>query len=288
MIMNKFNLKNLLSSRLTEEELKHVPNSFDTIGSRDKAVAIVEIPEELEMKEKIVAETIMQNNKNVKSVLKKVSERKGEFRSREYELLAGDTNTEVIHKEYGYLLKLDPQKVYFSPREATERQRIANQVKPDETVMLMFAGICAYGIAIGKIRPDIKKIIAIEINPSAVDYMKENIRMNKVSHLIVPVLGDVKDVYRDYLGICDRVIMPLPLGAENFLGIAVKCLKPKGGIIHFYNWGEEPDIFATGLKIIDETFKKLKKKYEVINKYKVLPYAPKKWKVCFDLKVNKC
>ena len=283
--MSKLNLKNLLSSKLVEEELKFAPNSYDVIGSKEKAVAIVEIPEELKSREKLIAETIMQANKNIKSALKKMSERKGELRLREYELIAGDNNTEVIHKEFGYMLKLDPQKVYFSPREATERHRIANQVNPGETVVLMFSGICAYAISIAKKQSNVKKVYSVEINPDAHKYALENVRINKVSHLVVPVLGDVRDVCKNYFGLCDRVVMPLPIGAENFLDIAVKCLKPEGGIIHFYNWGEEKDLFVNAMNLISSELKKLKKKYMIAYKTKVLPYSPKKWKVCIDLKI---
>ena len=81
------------------------------------------------MKEKNIAKDIMTKTKSVKSVLKKESAREGEFRTRKYKLLAGDKNTEVIHKEHGYSLKLDPQKTYFSVRESTERQRIADNME---------------------------------------------------------------------------------------------------------------------------------------------------------------
>lgn len=278
------NLKEILKDKLSEEELKLVPSSFDVIGSREKAVAIVEIPDELKPRERLIAEAIMQLHKNVRSVLKKVSERRGELRLREHKLIAGDDDTEVVHKEYGYLLKLDPQKVYFSPREATERQRIAEQVKAGETVMVMFAGIGVYGIGIAKKQPDINKIIAVEINPAAVKYMKENIRINKLSHKITAVMGDVRTACKHWYGKCDRIVMPLPLGAESFLDVAVKCLKDKG-VIHFYSWGEEKNPFAKAIKLIDESLKGFKKKYEIIGRRMVLPYSPRVYKICLDFKV---
>lgn len=278
-------LKEILKERLEEKELQFVPRSFDIVGSGEKSVAIVEIPKEIENKENLIAKTIIQLNKNVKSVLRKISERKGEFRIRRYKLIVGDSNTEVVHKEYGYLLKLDPQKVYFSPRESTERQRIATQVKPNETVMLMFSGIGCMAVAIAKKQPKVGKIIAVEINPSAVDYMKENLRMNKISHLVSPVLGDVKKVCKNFYGKCDRVIMPLPIGAEKFLDVAVNCLKEKG-IIHFYNIGSKDGLFSNAEKLIEEKLKSLKKRYKIISKRKILQYAPRKWKICIDLMVK--
>jgi tRNA (guanine37-N1)-methyltransferase len=54
------------------------PSSFDVIGH----IAIIEIPEKLKRKKKLVAMVIMGLNKHIKTVLEKVSERKGIYRIR--------------------------------------------------------------------------------------------------------------------------------------------------------------------------------------------------------------
>ena len=263
-----------------------MPRGFDIIGSREKSAAIVEISDEERGKENEIAEKIMRDNKSVKSVLKKESAREGDYRTRKYKLIAGDKNTEVLHKEYGYSLKLDPQKVYFSNRESTERQRVAKQVGPDEFAIVMFAGIGPYAIAICKAQPEVKKVIAVEVNPDAVEYMKHNIRINKLSHKIVPVLGDVRKVCERWYGKCDRVVMPLPLGAESFLEVAVKCLGGQG-IVHLYSWGNGPNLFSNGIGLIEKNLKPLKGEYEIIDKRVVLPYSPRKYKVCIELRFKK-
>ena len=273
-------LKELLKDKLSEDELKLVKSSFDTIGSREKAVATIEIPEELEEKKFLIAEALMKLNKNVKSVLRKVSGRKGELRLREFELVAGDQNTEVLHKENGYILKLDPQKVYFSPREASERMRIARQVKPGEKVLVMFSGVGPYCIAIAKFQPKVEKVYGIEINSAAHEYAEENVRINKLSHKIVLIKGDVREVCKNFENFFDRIVMPLPLGGESFLELAVKCLKPNG-YIHFYSWGEEENPYENALKSVE----KFVKKYRIVGKRIVLPYAPRKVKVCVELEV---
>jgi tRNA (guanine37-N1)-methyltransferase len=261
-----------------------IPSSYDIVGSKEKAVAIVEIPDDLQKKEKEIANQILLRHKNVKSVLKKISERKGKFRINEYKLLSGDENTEVIHKENYCQFKLDPRLVYFSPREGTERLRIANQVKPKETVMLMFSGVGPYSIIIAKKQPKVDKIISVEINPIAFEYMKENIRLNKVSEKIIPILGDVKLKCKDWYGKCDRVIMPLPQDAWKFLDLAFKCLKPHG-IIHIYTIEKEENVKEKIKSIIDRFSKKIKRKiYYKIKK--VLSYAPRTYKYCVDLKLS--
>jgi tRNA (guanine37-N1)-methyltransferase len=253
--------------------------SFDVIGSKDKAVAIVEIEEG--ENEKKVAEEIMRNNKNVKSVLKKVSGRKGKFRTREFELIAGDENTEVVHREYGYLIKVDPQKVYFSPREATERQRMAGQVKTKEKILVMFSGIAVIPIAIAKKQLDVEKIYGVELNSEAHKYAIENVRINKLSHKIKLINGDVTEVCPNLDEKFDRIIMPLPLEAEKYLELAMKCLK-RQGIVHFYCFGPEEDLFSSALKAIEKNAEKIGKKIEILDKRKVSAYSPSKWKVCID------
>lgn len=279
-------LKQLLKNKLTPEELAYAPSTFDIIGSREKAIAIVEIPPELEGKKYIIAEAIMQIHKNVKIVLRKLSERKTVYRIREYEVLLGDEDTEVIHKEYGIRLKLDPRKVYFSPREATERLRIARQVMPGETVMVMFAGVGPYALMIVKHQPLVDKVIAIELNPYAYKYMVENVKINKMETKIIPILGDVRDKSKDWFGLCNRVVMPLPKGAYKFLDEAFQCLKIEGGTIHFYFWAREEDISREAIEHIWGYAWKYKKKIKILDLRKVLPYAPGVYKICVDFRVN--
>jgi tRNA (guanine37-N1)-methyltransferase len=258
-----------------------IPSSYDIIGSRAKAVAIVEIPPEQRKHGNLIAQRIMERHGNVVTVLRKTSERVGIYRLRRYEVLAGSKDTEVLHKEYGYFVKLDPRKVYFSPREATERQRIAKQVKAGETIMYMFAGVAPYAWAILKKQPQVK-IIAVDINPWAIKYAAENAVLNKVEDKIILIQGDVKEVCQGWYGKCDRILMTLPLGAKGYLGLAVKCLKKKGGIIHFYCWGPEDDPFSSGLK----EAKKFIKRFKVLDKRLVLPFKPRVFKVCIDLLVK--
>jgi tRNA (guanine37-N1)-methyltransferase len=277
------NLKESLKNQLTKEELEKAPNSYEVIGSKEKAVVIVEIPEELESKKELVAKSIMQMHKSVKSVLKKVSERKGEFRMREFELIAGSEDTEVLHKEYGYVLKVDPQIVYFSEKEGSERERIALQVKQNETVMLMFAGIGAFAVAIAKKQTLVGKIISIELNPQAVEYIEENALINRVADKIIAIEGDVKKEAKRFYGKCDRVVMPLPLEAAEFLEDAILCLKEKG-IIHFYTIVDKENFDQASARI-DAVCKKLNKKFRILKKQKITEYSPRKWKVCIDFEI---
>ncbi|MCD6477202.1 MAG: methyltransferase domain-containing protein [Candidatus Aenigmarchaeota archaeon] len=236
--------------------------AFDIIGSREKAVAIIDKQEQLEK--------ILKNYKHVKSVLLKLGPRTGKYRKYKLKLIWGDKNTEVIHKEYGYKLKLDPKKVYFSPREANERQRLAKLAKNNEKILVMFSGIAPISIAINKKKNC--KITNIEINPDAVKYANENVKLNKLKN-IRNILGNVKEV--KLRGKFDRIIMPLPETAYKYLDIALKYSK-KGTIIHLYGFSD---------KNIEEKIKKFDN-LKLIRKTKVLPYGPWIYKMRYDIKVN--
>ena len=252
--------------------------AFEIVGD----VAIFETEEK--RKDKKIAEEIVKAHKRVKTVLKKISERTGVYRIRKFKLVLGK-ETETIHKEHGCRYRLDVRKVYFSPREGTERERIAKQVKPGERVLVMFAGIGPYPVIIAKKQPEVERICAVEINPKAVEYMKENIRLNKVSDKVVPVLGDVKEVCKKWEKEFDRVIMPLPKEGYRFLDTAVKCLKPKG-ILHFYFYDSEKNLFDKAVDLIEKAAKKAGRKAKILSKRKVLPYGPRVWKICIEAEIK--
>ena len=273
-------IRELLIKKLTSAEIELLPSSFDIVGNKDKAVAIIEIPKELESKEKSIAKAIMKKHKNVKSVLKKLSPIKGLHRVREYSLIDGLKNTEVMHAENNCRFLLDPQVVYFSPRESTERQRISDRVREGEVVMIFFAGVGPFPIVIEK-KSKPSKIIAIEINPAAVEYLWKNIKLNK-SNLIEVILGDVSSSINEYIGKCDRVLMPLPEKSADYVGEAIKCLKP-GGVCHFYCFSSA-DLDAKK-EAIRTVAKQLKKKVAFRGEQKVLPYGPRIWKYRIDFEV---
>lgn len=187
-----------------------------------------------ESKERLVAQTLMEQHKNIKVVAKRVSPVEGIFRTRKIEIIAGEHRTETIHREHGCSYKIDLEKVYFNPRLAGERARIASQFdrSTEEVVIDMFAGVGSFAIQLAKRAPQ-SRIIAIDINPDAIRYLEENIRLNRVKN-IEAVEGDVKESYTRFAHRADRVIMNLPKSAAEFLREALSMLKPGGGIIHFY------------------------------------------------------
>lgn len=274
------------------------PSSYDIIGE----IAIIELGEKSPSSAAGMAREIMKTHPRVRTVLQKTGERVGEFRLRKMKLVTGK-ETETIHKEHGFRFRLDPTRVYFSPREATERERVAGMVKPGEVVMVMFAGAGPFGIVIAGKQPKLKKVYQVEINPAGFEYMKQNIIMNKLSHKVVPILGDARDACKHYTGLCDRVLTPLPREAHEFLDSALSCLKPRG-IIHFYTVGRhakglkgsaaEKEMFGEGEARLRDSARRAgprgtsdgRRSVKVLARRKVLPFSPGSWKICIDAEVR--
>jgi len=257
---------------------------MDVVGSDGKMVALVEIEEGSERKIEDVARELMAENKNIRSVLQKFPGTKGAYRTKTYKFVSGDRDTEVLHKEYGYLLKLDPQKVYFSPRESTVRHHVSSHVRPGDRILVMFAGVGPYPVCMAKAQPKLSEIVAVEFNPEAFRYMKENVRINRIAHLVTPILGDVRIVCSNMGGQFDKIVMPM-VEAFDYIDVAANCCK-KGGIIHVYMVSDKDNLYEDCKNMIREKMAALGKEYEVEDEGKVGLYSPGKWKVLIGIRMK--
>ncbi|HJS82655.1 MAG TPA: class I SAM-dependent methyltransferase family protein [Nitrososphaera sp.] len=223
-------LKEVLGTVLSPEETSQVYSAFDQIGS----IVIIKIPDALLSKKLVIAQAILDNLKTAKSVFAQVSAVQGDFRVRDLEFLAGQNTTMTEYKEHGCRFKVDVAKAYFSPRLSTERQRIADMVQDDEVIVNMFAGVGTYSIVIAKTNKTCR-VYSIDSNIAAAELCTINAKLNKVQDRVESISGDAAKVIKDRLaGSADRVLMPLPERAKDFVNEAVLALRPSGGIVHYF------------------------------------------------------
>ncbi len=270
-------IEDILKSRLTLEELALLPKAQEIVGN----ILILEISPQLEKKEKLIAEAYLKINKQIATIVKKKEMHKGVFRTRKVTVLAGKNTKETAHLENGVRIKLHLENTYFSARSAHERLRIAQLVKKEERILVMFSGVAPYPLVLAKQSPA-KLIYGVELNPIAHRYALENVSLNHLNSQITLIKGDVCNVLPKLKLKFDRIIMPLPKTGEDFLGIAFKKAK-KGAIIHLYAFLEEKDISAQARKIT-AICKELKHPVKVLRKVKCGQFSPGTFRVCFDLK----
>ena len=212
--------------------MPYVNRSYDIIGD----VAIMCLPERLRKHRAEVAAAIMNVHRNVKTVFCQVGSVKGDFRTRALEHLAGENKTVTVHAESGCKFLVDVKECYFSPRLSYEHMRVAEQVKKGEIVVNMFAGVGCFSILIAKY-VEASRVYSIDINSTAVQFMRQNIRVNGVYGRVVPIIGDAKEVIKAGLfNSATRVLMPLPEKAFEYLPYALLTLKKGGGWIHYYDF----------------------------------------------------
>ena len=232
--MPSFTFSSPMSDPVLPEELKVLlPTSFDIIGD----ICVIKLDDELLPYANAIGKAIIEAYKNIETVLLDRGVH-GELRTRDVENIAGEDRTVTTHKEYGLNIELDISKMYFSPRLAAERKRIADMVQPGEIIIDMFAGVGPFSMMIEKLAEP-SEVFAIDLNPDAIEYLNKNIEKNKMAK-IKPFCNDASISIRD-LPEADRIIMNLPHSAEKFLGDALGSLKP-GGTIHFYTIMEPVDI----------------------------------------------
>ena len=277
-------LRRYLSGKLTPDELGELVKSFDVVGD----IAIVKVPSKLERRKQIIAEAILAGHGNVRTVLNQISSVSGDYRLRGLEWIAGEEKTETVYLENRCIFKVDLSNVYFSPRLSFERMRVGKLVKEGETVLNMFAGVGCFSIIIAR-HCKAERIYSIDVNPRAIELMKETIAMNKVGDRVEAILGDAKEVVEGrFRGVANRILMPLPEKAYEYLDVACQALKPEGGCVHYYDFvhskqkEEAMDMTYEKVKI---RLTQLQKKFDVTFSRVVRTVGPNWSQVVLDITV---
>ncbi|RLE48094.1 class I SAM-dependent methyltransferase family protein [Candidatus Woesearchaeota archaeon] len=270
-------LRKVLKGKIPDNLLGLVKRGFDSVGS----IAIIEIPEELEKFEKVIANALIDNIKNIHTVLKKVGIRYGRYRRQKLKWLAGKRTKVTEHKESGCRIRLDVEKCYFSPRLSHERLRIAGLIKQGECVLVAFSGVAPYPLVFAKNSPS-KFVVGVELNPVAHRFAEENVRINKLQGKVKVIEGDVAKVVPN-LGRFDRVVMAMPKGGERFLEFCVPAVK-KGGVLHFYDFGRF-DEFEMIAEKVRQACLKVGRDCRILRKVKAGEHAPRVYRVCVDAEV---
>ncbi|ELZ12475.1 hypothetical protein C478_10376 [Natrinema thermotolerans DSM 11552] len=253
--------------------------AFDPTYERLGRAALID--EDDPERARAIADAVLESDLPVETVLNKASKVKGETRVRDWELLAGE-NTEVVHREYGCEFLLDLAQVYFSPRLATERHRVAKQVSSGERAFDMFAGVGPFMIPFAKRGAT---CVGVDLNPDAIEYLHENAARNGVEERVTAINEDVREVATEYADWADRLVMNLPHSADAFLEAAV-TLAGDDCTLHYYDIQHEDDPFGPGEQAIRAA---AEPEYNVTveTRHTVRSYAPHELNVCLDVRLER-
>jgi len=271
-------LKQALKDKLLPDELDQLVRGYDVVGD----IAITIIPPELHHHERLIGETILAINKNVRVVAKRDGLYDGEYRTIPLLIIAGENRKETMHKEFGLRFFLNPQQVYFSVRSGNERKRISDLVAKPEDILVMFSGVGPFPLMIAHHNKGCS-IVGIELNKAAHDYALENLKENRLQSTVKFYHGDVEAIIPQLGKMYDRVIMPLPTAARHYLPLAITWLN-KNGWVHYYDF-KSTECFEDSIEEISDVCTTQGRRIAHAEPVVCGHRSPDSYRVCIDAQI---
>jgi tRNA wybutosine-synthesizing protein 2 len=256
-------LADLLKRKMDPDQLELLPRGWFILGD----IIIVKIQPQLDQFIHIIGDALLSIYPRCRSVLRDFGI-EGPLREPVREIIAGETS-ETVHKENGVLFKLDACRVMFSQGNLRERMRMS-LLGSDEIVVDMFAGIGYFSMPMA-VHSKPKKVLAIELNPVAYSYLKENVRLNRVESIVEPILGDCENLTPP--GVADRVLMGYVGNTDRYLETGVLALRP-GGVLHYHQTVPSWQYPEAAIKDVVDAAENLGRSAEILNCARVKKYSP--------------
>ena len=312
------------NKRLTDDDetiskiLKAIPNGFEIVGK----IAHFNLRDEYLKYRYFIGQLVLDKNNSLTTVVNKVGKIENVFRTYEMEVIAGEENYNVEHKEGTIKFKFDLRKTYWCSRLQNERSRVLNLMKKNEVLCDAFCGVgplalraCKKGV----------KVYANDLNPDSYEFLNNNIKINKLdkgNFVIKTYNMDAREFIKTLINLTkinidedeenadkifpvdlhiDHIYMNLPKDAIEFMDIFVGLFK--GCKENIYNNTNLPIVHVYGFaKINEEPHEYLKKriakafkmKYELFkqecekdiqNIENVRDISNKKVVYCIDMKI---
>ncbi len=249
--------------------------SYDVVGD----IAVVKFDKESSKQKKELAKELL-SRKNINVVVEKADRIKGRLRTAKMKHLAGEKRKDTLYKENNCKFRLNVETCYFSSRLSEERKRIAEKIKKNSRVLVMFAGVAPFSIIIAK-NSKCSEVVSLEISRACSSYAKKNVEINKLDNVVV-IQGDVKKK-TSTLGKFDVVVMARPNLKETFLKYGLQASK-KGTIIYYYGFSHVNDKEKMIQQLKDEAAE-LKRKIKISSVVKAGDIAPYKFRWRIEIKV---
>lgn len=207
------------------DRLAIAPRAFDQVGD----IVVVKVPPDLADHAEELGDALLEFHK-ARAVFHDGGV-KDPYRVRDLLLISGEGEALTQVSENGVRLWVDLSRAYFSPRLASERERVADQVEAGEHVVDLFGGVAPFGVQAAKLGATVD---SVDLNPDAVALARRNVEDNGVEDRVRLWEGDAREVAKQLgPGVADRVVMNLPHGAKHFLDVAARVAKA-AATIHYH------------------------------------------------------
>jgi tRNA (guanine37-N1)-methyltransferase len=152
------------------------PSAFEHVGH----VAHLNLRPEHDPYKTLIGEVLLDKVANVRTVVNKVGEISTEYRTYELEVLGGDPSTQVELREQDCVFRFDVRDVYWNSRLQSEHARLSATIPRDARVADCTCGVGPFSIPLSKRGV---ACYANDLNPKAVEFLRENALLNKCSQL---------------------------------------------------------------------------------------------------------
>ena len=318
-IEDEINNKKLVENEASIDQLlKSLPNGFEIVGK----IAHMNLRDQYLKYKYFIGQLILDKNPSLSTVINKVGKIDNVYRTYEMEILAGEENYNVEHKEGNVKFQFDLRKTYWSSRLQNERDRVLKLLEKNQVLCDAFCGVgplalraCKKGV----------KVYANDLNPDAYEYLNNNIKLNKLNkgnYLIKTYNMDAREFIKSLVNLSkynkdededngdkifpedlhiDHFYMNLPKDAIEFMDVFVGLFK--GCKDNIYNKDNLPMVHVYGFAKIDNNPHELLKKRiakafkmeydlfkkecekDIINIENVRDISNKKVVYCIDMKI---
>jgi tRNA (guanine37-N1)-methyltransferase len=181
----------IISSILPEGEQEEIPSGFSIVGH----VAHLNLREQYLPYKNLIAQVLLDKNPSVTTVINKIDDvgSENEYRTFQYEVLAGPDDLNVEVKEEECIFKFDYARVYWNPRLHGEHRRLVSLFKEGDAVCDVMAGIGPFAVPAGRKRVF---VWANDLNPDSHSALTVAIAKNKVSTYVKPFNEDGRKFIR--------------------------------------------------------------------------------------------
>ncbi|KAL2269954.1 hypothetical protein VTJ83DRAFT_2138 [Remersonia thermophila] len=177
--------RDVMLSILPEDLHDEIPSGFNIAGH----VAHLNLRDAYVPYKQLIAEILLDKNPQIRTVINKVDNvgAESEFRTFQYEVLAGPDDMQVTVNEGDCTFEFDYSKVYWNSKLETEHRRLVTLFRPGEVVCDVMAGIGPFAVPAGKKRVF---VWANDKNPESFKCLEAAIQRNKVAPFVRPFCED--------------------------------------------------------------------------------------------------
>ncbi|MHA1912552.1 MAG: class I SAM-dependent methyltransferase [Candidatus Kariarchaeaceae archaeon] len=263
---------------------------FEVIGS----IVVLQRKDDETTDQLLIRANELLNLKNVKTAVVQSSKVEGVERRRSLEILAGKETLSTTHKAFGLSFSLNLGEVFYSTKLSFEHYRISKIITSKERILNLFCGVGGFTIFSAKAEPSVK-VDSIDINPEAIKWAEINSEKNGVADQCSFYEGDALTIPSEIFTTetFDRIILPLPLLADQALSITLPLLK-KEGWLHYQSSIRLPpneDYIKAAMKQFENTWQKAHFPsgwiYDLVFSRIIRSFGPRINHIALDFKIKK-